>query len=335
MDDREIARLQGLQDGVISRRQVLGAGGTDNEIERLVRRRQWARIQAGVYADHTGRLTWGQRAWGAVLATWPAALDGKAALRAHGMRTDRTGDTDPIAVVIEHRRHVDRHVGVSVRRSTTFDSDVQVNLSPPRVRLEIAVLRVAAGYDRDDEAVATLADACQSGRTTAARLLFALRGIGRIRHRRLLEAILDDVARGAYSALERRYLVRVERAHGLPAGSRQRRVRVGTRIYLRDVEYVGLSTLVELDGRLGHDAARDRWADLDRDLTGARVGDLTLRVGWRQVLQPHRLAALVGGVLVARGWGGRVRPCGPSCPIAEAGGFPAPDAGDPPARASA
>ena len=63
-------------------------------------------------------------------------------------------------------------------------------------------------------------------------------------HRRgLLTEILADVAAGAYSALERRYLTRVERPHGLPTGSRQRRVSVGRRIHYRDVEDVGTGTL--------------------------------------------------------------------------------------------
>ena len=33
----------------------------------------------GVYVDHTGRASWIQRAWGAVLYAWPAALAGESA----------------------------------------------------------------------------------------------------------------------------------------------------------------------------------------------------------------------------------------------------------------
>jgi hypothetical protein len=43
----------------------------------------------------------------------------------------------------------------------------------------------------------------------------------------------------------------VEGAHGLPTTARQRRVRVGRANAYRDVEYLGLATVVELDGRLG------------------------------------------------------------------------------------
>jgi len=82
--------------------------------------------------------------------------------------------------------------------------------------------------------------------------------------------------------------------------------------------------------RLGHEWNADRWADLDRDIDSAVAGDLTLRVGWRQVLDPCRMAAAVARVLLARGWAGQPRGCRPGCPVNDVGGSPAPGAGDPP-----
>ncbi len=324
-----------VQHGVISRRQVLAAGGTDNDLQRLVRRREWRRLHEGVFVDHTGPVSWDQRAWAAVLVHGPAALTGASALRAHGVRGHDGPDLASISLVVAEGRRVAPAAGVCVRRSSSFDRDVQAHLSPPRVRLECAVLQVAAEARTEDRAVAVLADACQSGRTTPDRLLAALEQTPRIRHRALLVRVLTDVATGACSALERRYLVRVERAHGLPTGARQRRVLLGSRPGYRDVEYVGLRTVAELDGRLGHSAARDRWADLERDLASAVRGDLTLRIGWLQVLEAHRLADSVGSILVARGWEGQPRPCGPDCVVPDIGGSPAPDAGDPPMSWSA
>jgi hypothetical protein len=115
--------------------------------------------------------------------------------------------------------------------------------------------------------------------------------------------------------LERRFLVRVERAHALPTAARQRRVTVGRRPHYRDVSNVGLKTEVELDGRIGHSAAADRWADLERDIAAAQSGDLTVRVGWLQVLEAHRMAGALGALLRLRGWGGRPRCCGPDCSL--------------------
>lgn len=150
----------------------------------------------------------------------------------------------------------------------------------------------------------------------------------------VLAEILDDIESGAFSALERRYLREVERAHGLPRGARQRRVSVGRDVHYRDVEYVGLLTLVELDGRIGHEWDADRWADLERDLVNAVAGELTLRAGWRQVLDPCRLAAIVGRVLQLRGWQGQIRPCGPACTVDD-GAFRSRDDRDPPLCGSA
>ena len=81
-----LARMLGQQDGVVSRSQVLAAGGDDVLIERMIRQRRWARVHPGVYIDHTGPLGWDQRAWAAVLYAAPAALSGRSALRAHGVR---------------------------------------------------------------------------------------------------------------------------------------------------------------------------------------------------------------------------------------------------------
>ena len=115
--------------------------------------------------------------------------------------------------------------------------------------------------------------------------------------------------------LEQRYLSQVERPHGLPVGSRQRRVKVGHTVAYRDVDYVEHATTIELDGRVGHESPVELWADLDRDLMTAASGGITLRAGWGQVLEPCRLAAYVGAVLQARGWDGRVRRCREECSL--------------------
>jgi hypothetical protein len=300
------------QRGVISRRQVLAAGADDLLIARLLRRRHWARVHPGVYVEHTGPLTWHQRAWAALLYAAPAALAGRSALTAHGVRGH---DTDDIHVVVAQRRKVRPRPGVRIERLTDFDRAVLDNLSPPRVRVERALVRVASEASDDDAAVGILSDGCQSRRTTPARLADELRGTPRVPRRQLLLAIVDDVAEGAFSVLERRYLLHVERAHGLPRARRQKPdPLIGAA--QRDVEYVHQAVIVELDGRLGHEWALDHWDDLDRDLDAMASGRLTLRAGWRQVLQPCRLAGVVAVVLTARGWTGAAHPCGPDCAVA-------------------
>jgi hypothetical protein len=325
MDIQEVLRDQ---DGVISRRQVLACGESDVDIERRIRRREWARVHLGVFVDHTGPLSWPQRAWAAVLFYWPAALTSSSALRAAGL-TRHDKESDPVAVVVAGHRRVDPTDGIIVTRHAGYDAVVMGNKSPPRATIEHAALTLAAGAATEDDAVAVLSDVCQSRRTSAARLLQELRTMPRLPHRRLLLTILEDVAAGAYSAFERRYLTRVERPHGLPTAARQRRVRPGKTAAYRDVDYLKFRTVIELDGRLGHDGAADKWADLDRDIDSLLAGDLTIRAGWGQVLQPCRLAAVVARILSNRGWIDGSRACGPDCPLNE-GGSPAPGAGDPP-----
>ncbi|HET9420743.1 MAG TPA: hypothetical protein VFO49_06390 [Nocardioides sp.] len=327
----EVLALLDDQCGVVSRRQVIEAGGTDNDIERLIRRREWARVFEGVYVNHTGRLSPVQQDWAAVLLHWPAALDGASALRAAGVRLER--QRAAVELVVAESRHPVDPPGVRTRRIVRFSDVALMNLSPPRVRIEHAALTVASEARSDDAAVAVLADVCQRRRTTASRLVAALRGRPRLARRGLLLEILDDVASGAYSALERRYLAHVERPHGLPTARRQRRVRPGRSVAYRDVEYLAQATVVELDGRLGHEHAMDRWADLERDIDAAVAGDLTIRVGWGQVLQPCRLADSVSRLLMSRGWQQGARSCRSRCEIRLAGDSPASGAEHPPASA--
>src|SRR5687768_15828619 len=123
----EIERLLELQDGVIARPQAVEAGLTEAGIARLLRRREWVKVHPGVYADHTGPLTWRQRAWAAVLACWPAALDGWSAVRAHEGPGRRRPDQATIEVMVAHRRHPKEPAGAVVRQSRRFDDQVQWN----------------------------------------------------------------------------------------------------------------------------------------------------------------------------------------------------------------
>jgi hypothetical protein len=330
MDQPEIAHVLFAQDGVISRHQFLDHGGNDNDIERLLRRRVWARVHPGVYVEHTGPLTPTQREWAAVLFAAPAALTGWSALSRHGVRSgsDRAEQRTTVEIAVDHGRAIVAPPGVRVVRMRRFDERVQLHLSPPRIRLEHAVLDACASTD-ELGAVAVVADACRSRLTTPARLLLALEDRPRLRHRALLSRILVDVAAGTHSVLEWMYLTRVERPHRLPVASRQRTVRVGRAAAYRDVEYRETGTIVELDGRLGHELAVDRWADLTRDVEAATGGELTVRLGWRQVLDPCRTAAAVAKILVARGWASRPTPCSDRCPAGSWVGFPASYAGRP------
>ncbi len=316
----EIAALLALQDGVIARRQVLEAGLPPGLVARKLRRREWVQVHPGVYVDHTGPLTWRQRAWAAVLACWPAALDGRSALRAHeGPGRRGTADGAPIEVVVAHGRHPNSPDGVCARSSRRFADTVQPNLSPPRMRYDAAVIDLADRANNELDAIAILADACGGRRTTAGRLRAQLSALSRVRRRDWLDAILLDVAEGTCSVLEHGYLTRVERPHGFPRALRQVPTMTDTgRRMFRDVRYGGdrprWRQIIELDGRLDHGSARARDADLERDLDAALERQHTVRLGYGQVFgRSCSTAWKIGRLLQLRGWAGEVTPC-PDCP---------------------
>lgn len=296
----DLAELLALQDGVISRRQALAAGLKPPGIRRLVRRREWVVVHPGVYVDHTGPLTWSQRAWAAVLAVAPGALSHGSALGEHH---------GPIHVAVDRSRTVVPPAGVVRHYLSDLERRVLWNASPPRVRLEHAVLARAAEATDDFAAIATLSQVVQSRRTTAKRLRTALEERGRTGRRAFLGSVLDDIAAGSCSVLEHGYLTRVERPHGLPVAGRQVGASSRGRVY-RDVDYREHGLLVELDGRLFHDSASARDRDLDRDLDAAVAGRLTIRLGWGQVFgRPCETAVRVGRLLEQRGWDGPVLTC--------------------------
>jgi hypothetical protein len=200
------------------------------------------------------------------------------------------------------------------------ESLCNMQLSPPRQTVEHALLLEASKKKRLEGAIAVLADGVQARRTTTQRLVKALDKRPKLRHRALLRAVLVDLGEGVRSVLEYRYLNSVERAHGLPRGQRQQPLVLAGKRGYPDVEYVGLGVVVQLDGRVGHTRSLDKWADLDRDLVGVLAAVLTLRVGWAQVLDPCRLAGLVGAVLNHRGWSGEVQACGSNCTALSAPG---------------
>ncbi|HET6168226.1 MAG TPA: hypothetical protein VFE07_15445 [Marmoricola sp.] len=298
------------QAGVISRAQVRTVGLQPHDIRRKLRRREWVVVHEGVYVNHTGPLTWLQRAWSAVLFAWPAALCHRSSLRATDGPGRRGHDDDPIDIAIDRDRSVRAPEGIVVHRLADLDDKALWNTSPPRLRIEEAALDVAAEATCDFDAVALLGDAVQSRRTTAARLLAALERRSRLRRRAFLKAVLLDVKDGACSALEHAYLLRVERPHGLPVADRQVVASSHGPLY-RDVVYGAYATVIELDGRLFHGRPEARDRDLERDLDAVIDSQLTtVRLGWGQAVErPCTTAQKIGRLLARNGWAGQVDSC--------------------------
>lgn len=309
MDDEALRRLLGdelaAQDGVVSRRQLEDHGALPHDLKRWVRRRLLSPIHRGVFVDHTGALSDGQCAWAAVLACGPGAA------------LCLVGRPGPLLhVAIDASRRVVAPAGVRLHRLRDLQSQVRWSASPPRLLPECDVLLGIDLAGDEEEVVRLLSDAVRTRVTTAARLRVAVAGRTRLRHRRLVLAVLDDVERGTHSVLEHRYLRDIERAHGLPTGTWQQRRTVEGRVEYSDVRYEPFTFGVELDGRTGHEGWDAENRDARRDLDQAAEGWATVRLRHRQVFRDACITAVrLGRLLQARGWEGEPRPCGPACAV--------------------
>jgi hypothetical protein len=225
LDASGLRFLRETQNGVLARSQLHEEGLTDNDVARLLRRRELNVVHPGVYVDHTGPLTWPQREWAAVLACSPAAR-GQDRSRGAALCDESAvpGLTPPtIHVAIGLHRSVLAPAGVELHSNAHLAERVDWRAGPPRMRTDEAVLdvmvkRIAAGDVAGS--YAALATACFKA-TSADRVERALTRRSRVAGRKLVAGMLEDLRTGACSVLERGYLERVERAHGLPRADRQ------------------------------------------------------------------------------------------------------------------
>lgn len=304
-----------MQAGVVTWGQVVERTGDVLNARRHVRSGRWRVLIPGIYATFNGpvpRLTW----WWAYLlhAGRDAALAGEAALWLEGVR-DRAPDV--VEIHVPHSRRVKAAAGSVVVRRRRLEILVHPGRSPSRLRVEVAVLDVADRCARPERVIDVVLAAVQRRLTTPERLVASLRSRRRHRWRTLLEEVLAEADDGVHTPLERRYLLDVERAHGLPRAERnvaRPGSESGSTTY-PDLWYRRLRVLVELDGIRAH-PRESAFRDSARDNRAVAVGDVPLRYGWREVAgDPCAVAAQVAEVLVRQGWTGRPRSCSASCPV--------------------
>ena len=254
-------QLAAEQEGAISRAQVLALGGTDEWLAARVASGAWQRAYDGVYVTFGGPLPFRTRAQAALLRAGPGSMAaGRTAAVLDGL-AEQPGPK--LEVLIPAGRRVRGEPSLDVRRSRAATERRHPARTPARTRVEDTVLDLCDASAALRDVAMWVSRACARRLTTPARLRVALAARRRHRWRFQLVAMLADVELGAQSPLELRYLTRVERAHGLPAGVRQRRV-AGRSVRWIDVDHDEFATRIELDGRLGHvedGAFRDRARD--------------------------------------------------------------------------
>lgn len=307
-----------FQSGIASRRQAVQMGVSRNVVRRRVESGKWQRMQRGVYATFTGQPTREAVLWAAVARVGPGAvLSHETAAEIQELSdkpSSRIHLTVPASSNPARRGEIP---GVVIHRSRHVDPDPQPPWQLPRTRIEDTVLDLVAAAKTLDEAYAWISAATGRGLITPRLLHQAMAARTRVKWRAWLAEALDDAEAGVNSALERRYVQGVERAHGLPSARRQSRQRAGGKTCYLDNLYEPYQICVELDGLASH-PVDERRRDGRRDNANlAAHGISTMRYGWADATA-HRCetAQQVADVLLHGGWSGEsLVPCNPSCPV--------------------
>lgn len=300
---------------VISRQQALARGITPSMIRHRLSTGRWQRIFTGVYATHSGEISWQHKARAATLARGPGAVVSlHCALHLwglHGRQPQILTLAEPDAM---HRHG--RLPGVRTRRRRRLTTGVRHQVPVTSLAQTIVDVLALPGTCLDD-ALALLTRAVSTGRITVPMLRAELRHHPHHPRKAALEEVLAAAEGGLGSVAEARYVRDVERAHGLPSMDRQapmddtRAVADGRarRLDFKDPRR-GLG--LEIDGDFFH-SVRQR-QDRGRDREAAGQGEVTIRAGWVEVVvNPCELAADVAAAQRARGWTGQPRACGPAC----------------------
>jgi hypothetical protein len=304
-------RMLSRQCGVIARWQAEAAGISGRYMQDLARSGRWQRLHSGVYAAFTGEPPRAAVLWAAVLRAGPRALlSHETAAELDGL-ADKWSKTIHVTVPLsQHRQPVP---GLAIHRTSRSIAFRRQRPFPPQTATEETVLDLADAAASFDTVVWLVARACQRRLTTPFLLDESLRVRARARWRSELSGVLVDVAEGAHSVLEYRYLHDVERAHGLPRPDRQAEADGRQGRIFRDINYRRYRVTVELDGTASH-PDEQRWQDKRRDNAAAADGIFTLRYGWADVTErPCETAREIATVLARGGWRGTLRRCGPGC----------------------
>lgn len=308
MSWQEVADAQA---GLLSRAQAMACGLSRSSVDHRLLSGRWVRALPGVYRTFTGEPTPLGGAWAAVLyAGVGARLDAGPSLWLAGVGQQPPPQW-PVLVPV-HRRVVGQP-GAPTTVSRHLHAWAHPSASPPRLRVEAAVLRATELCSTVEQVVDVVVLATSSRRTTAARLAAEVRAWPRLRWRRLLGELMADVEDGVASPLERRWRTDVEVAHALPRGRRNVAVVIAGRRRYRDLRYEPFGLVVELDGQMAH-PAETAFRDRERDNAAARSLELALRYGWREVSgDPCGCAAELAALLRLRGWRGQPGRCRRGC----------------------
>lgn len=198
---RPLRQLLAAQQGMVSRRQLLALGVTDDAIRhKLKPGGRWQRVLPGVYATFTGRVSSLQRMHAAILwAGAGAMLTGPTATRVYGL-TYGPPDDGKVHVLVPWTRRVCSTAFVRVHRSSVMPSPAHFG-NLPLVPPDRAVVDTCRELTSLRNVRALLCEVVQRGLATCAELAEVLDS-GPSAGGRLPRRALADATAGCRSAPE-------------------------------------------------------------------------------------------------------------------------------------
>jgi len=193
--DRLIGISRG-QSGVVSRKQILSCGMSDDVVGRLVRSGQWRRLAQGIYALTPD--TWIQRVWAGLLIGGDRAVVGmKAAARLWNLPYD-TGRYEPDDLPVEIFVGTSRRFLPSNERWRFIRGDRTGQLVPPRTSIAQTIVDMARTMTGDQMA-SLVGQSVGRHRVAPQDIQSVLQESERYPRRTLLAGIVSDTADGVTS----------------------------------------------------------------------------------------------------------------------------------------
>nr|WP_296768659.1 hypothetical protein [Rhodococcus sp. (in: high G+C Gram-positive bacteria)] len=317
--------------GIVGAAQLRAHGYSKHATAHRVETGQWLQVLYGVVSVTNGPLTQPMVNRAAlVYGGGSAVLSHQTAARRWGMMRDPEHPEAVHITVPFGRSAVDQlptfrrpsprptsvahdlvHPGVVVHRSRAIQH-IRVDDEFPVTSRADTVLDLATAAPTAREGMIEFVQATTNAKVS---LLEIRRRIEQRTPWRYKKAILDALGLltgGVQSALEHRYLIDVEAAHGLPTAARQAPVYVDDRVLFEDVDYTqhGVPLIVRLDGARFHSGSKVKFRDRRRDNAAELAGRPRLVYGWEEVTKtPCAVFDEVRSVLVREGWRDVSYPC--------------------------
>lgn len=328
-------RLLDDQLGMVSAAQLRKHGHTARATAHRIESGDWLQVLYGVVSVTNGPLTRPMMAHAAlVYGGGTSILSHDTAAEYWGMHRASDG---PVHITVPYGRsavdqgptfrpetrrptaaaHAAVHPGVVVHRSRAIQH-TRIDAGLPMTSSADTVIDLATSAPTAREGTIAFVGAASSGKVSLASIRLRLEQRRPWRYRKAIEDTLDLLTGGVQSALEHRYVLDVEAAHGLPAGTRQGRVVVDERVLFEDVDYSahGVPLIIRLDGARYHSASSVKFRDRRRDNAAEMAGRPRLVYGWEEVTRtPCEVYEEVRSVLVREGWSDSSYPCQSCSPV--------------------